>query len=174
VIRKIIASSGAVSRLAGLTLNTPGYIDATGTAAAFNAPRGIAANSAGGIVYVSDTNNCRVRAVVVSTGVVSTLAGGGVDGNASSFCGIVDGVNTRSMLDAPIGIAAAFSAGVTSLFVYGNFAVHSVTAADQATPSLPYYMSTYAGTLGVSGYSGDGGPATAALGPWPRGCASTP
>jgi hypothetical protein len=45
------------------------------TAAAFNHPRGLAIDSAGG-VYISDTDNWRVRRVTPA-GIVSTVAGNG-------------------------------------------------------------------------------------------------
>ena len=55
-IRKI-TPAGEVSTLAG---NTQGYLDGTGTSASFNLPEGIAVD-VGGIIYVSDTNNHRIR-----------------------------------------------------------------------------------------------------------------
>jgi sugar lactone lactonase YvrE len=61
-LRKI-APSGAVSTLAGLA-GISGSPDGAGTAARFNYPTGVAANSAGD-VYLADTNNQTIRVCVV-------------------------------------------------------------------------------------------------------------
>jgi sugar lactone lactonase YvrE len=70
-VRKI-SPAGAVSTLAG-TAGQIGNTDATGAAARFNAPIGVATDAAGQ-VYVTDTANNSVRRITPA-GVVSTLAG---------------------------------------------------------------------------------------------------
>jgi hypothetical protein len=59
-IRKI-TTAGVVTTLAGQT--TPGTTDGTGTNARFNGPTGIAVTS-GGILYVVDSDNNRIRKIV--------------------------------------------------------------------------------------------------------------
>jgi sugar lactone lactonase YvrE len=49
-------------------------VDATGTAARFFGPQGLALDNSGNL-YVADTNNATIRKVVISTGVVTTVAG---------------------------------------------------------------------------------------------------
>ena len=71
-VRKITVD-GTVSTLAGT--NTHGYVDATGTAARFYHPWGIAAGR-DGYLYVVDRYNYRIRRVS-PTGVVTTVAGTG-------------------------------------------------------------------------------------------------
>jgi serine/threonine protein kinase, bacterial len=71
MIRKI-TPAGVVTTLAGST--TVGYTNATGTAASFDAPYGVAVDS-NGYVYVADFNNNWVRKITPA-GVVTTLAGG--------------------------------------------------------------------------------------------------
>lgn len=70
-IRKI-TSAGVVTTLAGF--KTGGYINATGTAAAFKNPNGVAVDASGN-VYVADKGNSAIRKIT-SAGVVTTLAGG--------------------------------------------------------------------------------------------------
>jgi sugar lactone lactonase YvrE len=82
-IRKVVIATGEVTTLVGSI--TEGSIDATGLAASFNNPEGITTD--GSNLYVADQGNKRIRKVVIATGVVTTLAGGGdprgitVDGN---------------------------------------------------------------------------------------------
>ena len=70
VIRKI-TSAGEVTTFAGS--GNAGYADATGTAAQFNFPTGVAVDMDGN-VYVADQVNQLIRKIT-SGGIVSTLAG---------------------------------------------------------------------------------------------------
>ena len=72
---RMITPAGVVSTLAG-TIGTIGSTNGTGTAALFRQPESVAYGPAnGGTVYVADTGNNIIRQIVVSSGVVSTLAG---------------------------------------------------------------------------------------------------
>ena len=71
-IRKIVIDNGTVTTLAGQSDN--GSTDATGTSASFNKPIGITTD--GTNLYVADYINHRIRKIVISTGSVTTLAGG--------------------------------------------------------------------------------------------------
>ncbi len=57
-IRKIVIDNGTVTTLAG---SSSGNTDATGTSASFNNPQGITTD--GTNLYVSDTNNNRIRKI---------------------------------------------------------------------------------------------------------------
>ena len=71
-IRKIVISSGVVTTLAG-TAGTSGSADGTGASARFNSPIGLTIDNAGNL-YVSDQNYTKVRKIVTSTGVVTTIS----------------------------------------------------------------------------------------------------
>jgi hypothetical protein len=60
-IRKIVIGTGVVTTLAGSTTGIAGNIDATGTAARFNAPWGLTTD--GSKLYVGDSSNANVRVV---------------------------------------------------------------------------------------------------------------
>jgi len=97
-IRKIVISTGVVTTLAGNSSGTSGYINATGTSAYFNLPIGIATD--GTNVYVADFGNHSIRQVVISTGLVTTLAG-----NTSGTSGYVNATGASAYFWNPIGIA---------------------------------------------------------------------
>jgi hypothetical protein len=67
-----------VSTLAGSGIQ--GAADGASTVASFNQPSGVAVDNTGN-VYVADTGNNKIR-VITPSGVVSTLAGSGVQGSA--------------------------------------------------------------------------------------------
>ena len=90
-IRKI-TPSGVVSTFAG---STSGFADATGTAAKFKQPMGIAIGSSGSI-YVADTFNDKVRKITTA-GVVTSIAGGA--------WGFSDGIGAAASFKAPRSIA---------------------------------------------------------------------
>jgi sugar lactone lactonase YvrE len=97
-IRKIVITTGVVTILAGSTSGTPndskGNTDDTGTSARFDLPTGITTD--GTNLYVTDTDNHRIRKIVISTGVVTTLAG--------SSSGNTDATGTSAQFSNPIGI----------------------------------------------------------------------
>ena len=94
LIRKV-TPAGVVSTFAGS--GEQGSADDTGTAASFNSPRGLAADS-GGNLYVADNGNNTIRKIT-SAGVVSTLAGN--SGNSGS----ADGTGAEAGFNGPWGVA---------------------------------------------------------------------
>jgi hypothetical protein len=99
-IRKI-DNLGMVSTIAGS--GTPGFLDAPGTAAYFNGPRGICLDNDGNI-YVADSWNHRIRKIDV-TGNVTTYAGGGTQMGGNSVGSFVDGNAGNARFYTPCGLA---------------------------------------------------------------------
>ncbi|MBI5423437.1 MAG: immunoglobulin domain-containing protein [Opitutae bacterium] len=108
-IRKI-TPQGVVSTFAGKS-GESGAADGTGSAARFNAPRGVGVD-ADGYVYVADTGNHTIRKLTPA-GVVSTLAG------QAGKSGSTDGAATTvALLDAPDRLSVAPD-GTIYLFNHG-------------------------------------------------------
>ena len=123
-IRRLNPTTGAVTTFAGPTTATPGTADGTGTAARFNYPTAITADSAGNF-YVADRTNHSVRKIT-ATGVVTTLAGlNGTSGN-------VDGAGTAARFKSPIGISMD-SMGNILVADSGNSTIRKVTSAGAVT-----------------------------------------
>ena len=110
-VRKITAT-GVVTTLAG---STSGYLDATGTAAQFNFPAGVAVDAAGN-VYVADSNNHRIRKIT-ATGIVTTLVG--------STLGYLDGTGAAAQFNYPYGVAVDL-AGNVYVADFGNHRVRQI------------------------------------------------
>jgi hypothetical protein len=131
-IRKI-TPAGVVTTLAG-TAGSSGSTDATGAAARFNSPRGVATDSAAN-VYVADTGNNTIRKIT-PTGVVTTLAG------TAGSSGSTDTAGGSPLFNSPRGIA---SDGAGTLYVAdsGNSTIRKITPTGTVT--------TLAGTAGSAG-----------------------
>jgi len=78
IIRKIVISSGVVTTLAG-TVGSAGFVNGTGTSASFKLPTGLTTD--GTNLYVVDEGNFSIRKIVISSGVVTTVAGTGSSEN---------------------------------------------------------------------------------------------
>jgi hypothetical protein len=140
-----ISTSGIITTVAG---NGTGGFSGNGgaaTAAAMLGPTYIRFDHSGNL-YISDNSNNMLRKVNTS-GIITTIAGTGFIGYTGD-----GGAATNARLYSPSGMAVDLSGNVY-LCDYGNNVVRKISAAG--------IISTFAGT-GVAGYTGDGGPATAA------------
>lgn len=113
-----VAADGTVVTVAGSALQR-GAVDASGAAARFDSPSGLALDDRGDLL-VADTGNATVRRVT-PTGVVSTLAG-----TAGQF-GSVDGAGAAARFRQPL--ALAFGNG--RLYVADSLS-HTIRAIDAA------------------------------------------
>lgn len=122
-IRKIVIATNAVTTFAGS--GTQGSSDATGIAATFNFPTGI--TNDGTNLYVTDSINHKIRKIVISSGLVTTIAGTG-------FKGSTDATGTAASFDFPNGIAT----DGTNLYVVdtGNHLIRKVVIASGVVTTL--------------------------------------
>jgi hypothetical protein len=79
LIRKIVISTVVVTTVAGT--GSSGSSNGTGTSASFDEPEGITTD--GTNLYVADTKNHLIRKIVISSGVVTTVAGTGSSGSSN-------------------------------------------------------------------------------------------
>jgi len=139
------AQTGIITSIAGNGNLGFGGDGGKATAAQLTNPTGAAVDSAGD-VYIADAGGHRIRKVSAA-GVISTVAGNGIPGYSGD-----GGPAIAAQLDFPSGVAVD-SAGNLYVVDTANERVRKVTPEG--------IISTVAGN-GTAGYSGDGGPATAA------------
>ena len=144
-IRKVTASTGKISTIAGGSLAGWTGDGAAATLAELSDPEGIWVDSSGNI-FIGDLENDVVREI--SNGTINTVAGS----NTGQFFGD-GGPATSAALYYPLGVVTD-SAG--DLFIADSFN-HRIRI---VTPDGN--INTYAGFSPTGGYSGDGGPATSA------------
>jgi large repetitive protein len=146
-IRRIDHATGIITTVAGN--GTKGFSGDSGqaTSAELNAPYGVALDTAGNL-YIADTENFRIRKVVLATGIITTVAGTGTLG----FSG--DGeLATSGQISYVYGLATD-AQGNLYIGDDSNFRVRKINAVTDI-------ITTVAGN-GSGGYGGDGGPAVSA------------
>ncbi|MEP7116740.1 MAG: hypothetical protein ABI880_04120 [Acidobacteriota bacterium] len=135
-IRKI-TPAGVVTTFAG-TAGQSGSTNATGAAARFSWPRGVAVDATGN-VYVADSFNYTIRKIT-SAGAVTTWAG------TTGVPGSLDGTGVAARFDQPTGVAVD-TVGNVYVADQGNQTIRKITPAAA--------VSTLAGTAKTPG-SADG------------------
>jgi len=135
IIRKIVISTGEVTTLAG---SSQGYADGIGTSAQFFLPSGITTD--GTNLYVADSDNNRIRKIVISTGEVTTLAG-------SSY-GYADGIGSSAQFYYPDGITT----DGTNLYIADtyNHRIRKIVIATAEVTTLAGSSEGYANGIGTS------------------------
>ena len=157
-IRKVDATTGIITTVAGTGTGGYGGDNGLATAAQLNYPTGVAVAS-DGTMYIGDWNNHRVRKVA-SDGTITTLAGTGTGGYGGD-----DGAATAAQLNNPYGVLVTADGNTVYIADWNNHRVRKVDVSI-ATPTI----TTVAGT-GTQDDGGDGGPATEADLNWPTGIA---
>jgi RHS repeat-associated protein len=144
-IREVTVSSGNINTIAGS--NSYSGDGGPATSALLNFPSGVVPDSSGNL-YIADYDNCRVRKVAASTGIITTFAGN------SSGCGNTGdgGLATSAQVSNPSGVALD---SASNLYIADQNSIRKVTA-------LTGDITTVAGSSS-GGYSGDNGPAINAL-----------
>lgn len=133
-LRRIVASSGAVTTLAG-SPGMQGSSDGAGATARFNGPEALVFSA--GALYVADSDSFTLRKVDVSTAAVTTVAG------TAPMSGSTDGASSTARFQSPQALALD---GTGSLYVADslNSTVRRITLATGA-------VTTLAGSPGVTG-----------------------
>jgi sugar lactone lactonase YvrE len=118
-------------------------------------PTGVVEDAAGNI-YISDSNNQRIRRIDGQSGLISTVAGTGTPGYSGD-----GGPATQAMISAPAGLLID-GAGNIYFADTGNNIIRRIDG-------FSGIITTVAGTPKIHGYSGDNGPATSAILNLPQG-----
>ncbi|MEI6403488.1 MAG: hypothetical protein WCP59_15020, partial [Actinomycetota bacterium] len=146
-VRKIDASTGIITTIAGADTNGYNGDNITATTAQLNFPTGVAVDTAGNI-YIADSSNHRIRKVDASTGIITTIAGTDTNGyNGDNITA------TTAQLNFPTGVAVD-TAGNIYIAEYFNYRVRKVDASTGI-------ITTIAGT-DTGDYNGDNITATTA------------
>jgi uncharacterized repeat protein (TIGR02543 family) len=145
---RVITADGKIATYAGTgSAGTPNSSSGVATQQPLNNPQGIAVDSSGAL-YIADTGNNIVRKVTTNGNIV-TVAGTGTAGYTGD-----GGAATSATLRSPIGVA------VDS---YGNLFIADSRNSAIREIGVDGIIDTVAGipgTTAVSGYNGDGSPAT--------------
>jgi sugar lactone lactonase YvrE len=167
-IRKVSAATGLISTIAGngnasYTGDTQVANNITTT---LNSPGGITIDGAGNL-YIADTGNNAIRVIWAATGIITTIAGNGNQGNTGD-----GGPASSALLNTPWGITVDPQGNI---FIADTYS-HRIRMICAVAPGTPIYgtlcpaagdITTVAGTgftmgNGNGGFSGDNGPAAQA------------
>ena len=157
---RTISTAGIISTFAGT--GTGGYTGDGGqaTSAKLHYPSGVSVDASGN-VYIADQSNSRIRKVNPA-GIISTIAGNGTNGYSGD-----GGQATAAGFRGPSGVSVDASGNVY-IADYINSVIRTVNTAG--------IINTFAGRdssgIGIAGYTGDGGAATAAELYFPQGVAT--
>jgi sugar lactone lactonase YvrE/uncharacterized protein YjdB len=143
---RMINTAGQISTIAGMAGGAGYNGDGIATTHKLSAPYSVSLDALGNL-YISDENNHILRKLVLSTGILSTIAGTALTAGSSGD----GGAATAARFNHPDGIVA--DAGQLYIADYTNNKVRKV--------DLTTGIVTTAVGNGTAGYGGDGGPATA-------------
>jgi len=154
---RIVNANGVISTFAGQNgLFGEGY---PATNSELSNPQDVATDGAGNI-YVADMYNHRVRMINATTGIMTTVAGGGISGYADGFSG--DG--------GPATLAALYYPSAVAVDAAGNLYICDQDNQRVRKVNTSGIISTIAGN-GTAGFLGNGSPAVGAELHYPTGVA---
>jgi hypothetical protein len=139
-IRKIVIASAVVTTLAG-TAGAAGSLDATGAAARFDHPHGIAYDGTANL-YVADTHNHTIRKIVIASGVVTTLAG------TAGMAAFVDATGAAARFNAPHALAC--DNGNVFVADMANHVIRQIVASSGVV-TTPFGTGNMAGMVDATG-----------------------
>ncbi len=148
---------GTIETVAGESVWLYGGDGAPATSEAIFLPFGVAVDASGAI-FIADSSNNRIRRVDPVTTLMSTVAGNGLIGSSGD-----GGPATNASLSSPTAVAVD-PAGNIFFTDSGNNIVRRIDA-------FTGILTTFAGTPGRHGFSGDGAPAIGATLNAPNGIA---
>ncbi len=143
-IRKV-NTSGIITRYAGAAIGGYSGDGGPATIAMLNSPTGVFADASGNI-FIADELNSRIRKVSAA-GIITTIAGSGIPGFSGDL-----GAATAAGLYQPAGVTADAAGNV----YFTDMLNHRIRKINTSG-----VISTVGGN-GTNGFTGDGGPATAA------------
>ena len=131
-----------------------------------------------GNVFIADYQNLRIRKMTLSSGIITTIAGSGGTGTTSGTFSGDGGLATSAKFSTPMGVAVD-SSGTRIIPFHSSFLIifqkGNVFVADQRNNRIRKVtistgiIATVVGSSTTTGFSGDGGAATAALLNYPIG-----
>ncbi|HTM49950.1 MAG TPA: hypothetical protein VL285_14760 [Bryobacteraceae bacterium] len=143
-----VSPNGVITTVAGNASQGFGGDGGPATTANLNAPSTVAVDPTG-ILFITDTGNNRIRRVNLISSTITTYAGGGTAGFSGD-----GGPAANALLNAPTG--GRFDSSGNLYFADGRGGrIRMISAAERN-------ITTIAGD-GSQGFSGDGGPASAAV-----------
>jgi hypothetical protein len=152
-IREVNHTTGVITTVAGSSGWGDSGDNGPATAAELSGPTGVAVDAAGDL-FVADTDNIRIREVNHVTGVITTVAGDGTQGESGDH-----GQATTAELGFPEGVAVD---GAGHLFIADTGAAQYSGGQRIREVNLASGVITTVAGNGTAGYSGDNGKATAA------------
>jgi len=155
-VRKVDAATGIITTVAGDGIFGYSGDGGPATSAELYFPYGVALDPAGNL-YIADTYNSRVRKVAAATGIITTIAGNGIQGY---------GGDGGPAINAELWSPWAVTLDTSGNLYFADANNNRVRLVNAATGII----TTYAGD-GTEGFSGDGGPAVDAALSEPAGLA---
>ncbi len=156
MIRAVDIATGTSTVIAGSTV-AGDEDETTGADSKFKMPSGLALSPLGDELYVADSNNHRIRRVVIATGATTTVAG--------SSSGFLDAVGTGAKFNLPTDVAISPNGSFLYVADSYNYRVRKIDLTDGNR------VSTIAGNSSRGRQDGIG---TAAVFDEPRGLTVTP